>query len=48
MPVPELLVFFSIGSGLVLLYYIVQALDRIHAALVDLHNDLRKRTEKSD
>jgi hypothetical protein len=48
MSVTELVVFFALGSALMLLYYILRALDRIHATLVDLHSDLKKQTEKSD
>jgi hypothetical protein len=34
MPVTELLIFFAIGSGVMLLYFILQALERIHATLI--------------
>jgi len=47
MPIPELLACFAAGSGLVLLFYILQTLDRIHATLVDMRKELKKRTEKS-
>lgn len=30
MPIPELLAFFAAGSALVLLFYILQILDKIH------------------
>jgi hypothetical protein len=47
MSIPELLAFFAAGSGLVLLFYILQALDRIHATLIDLQKELKNRKEKS-
>lgn len=47
MSIPKLLAFFAAGSGLVLLFYILQALDRIHATLVALHEEFKKWNERS-
>jgi len=43
MSIPELLAFFAAGSGFMLLFYILRTLDRIHATLVALHEEFKKR-----
>ena len=48
MPIPELLAFFAAGSGLVLLFYILQILDKIHGTLVDMQRELKKLAGKSN
>jgi hypothetical protein len=48
MTIPELLACFAAGSGLVLLFYILQALDRIHAILLALQEECKKRNETSN
>jgi hypothetical protein len=46
MPIPELLAFFAAGSCLVLLFYILQTLDKIHEILGDMKSELKKADRK--
>jgi hypothetical protein len=46
MSIPELLAFFAAGSGLVLLFYILQTLDKIRETLVDMKSQLKSADRK--